>query len=168
MRTRRGEQGQAVVEFVLLFPLLLFLLLIVIEFGFALHTSITVTGAAREAARFAAVTNLVGASCEAGTVRGRAVSTSGGAIQCSEVEVWFVDLSVPADNEASRGDAVVVRITHEYSLITPIGALASAFSFGTIPSTFNISACADARLEAPTQEPDPATYPGFQGADCGT
>ena len=168
MRKRRDERGQAVVEFVLLFPLVLFLILFVIEFGFALYASITVNGAANEAARFAAVANLIGPNCEPGTVKDKAVSTSGNTVECDEVTVWFVDRSTPPDNAASRGDGVVVRIEHEYTLITPLGPLASAFSFGTIPSTLTISACADARLESPTLEPDPATYPGFQVTDCGT
>ena len=161
-----AERGQSAVEFSLLFPLLVFLLLFVIEISVALYTSITVTGAAREAVRYAAVSNLVGASCEAGTVRGRAVSSSSDIVECSEVSVWFVDLD--ADTLAQRGDAVVVKITHNYELFTPLGALASAFSFGAIPDSFNIGACADARLDAPTQEPDPTTFPGFQAGDCGS
>ncbi len=167
-----SERGQSAIEFTLLFPLLVFLLLFVIEISVALYTSITVTGAAREAARYAAVANLVGTDgqCSAGTldgtVRGRAVSSSSNIVECSEVSVWFVD--VDTDGQARRGDAVVVEITHTYVLFTPIGALASAFSFGAIPDSFNIRACADARLEAPTQEPDPATFPGFQAGDCGS
>ena len=168
MRRRRGEHGQAVVEFTLLFPVVLFLILVISELGVAVYTAITVTSAAREAARFAAVANLVGDTCQAGTVTAKAVSTSGNRVVCDEVTVWFVDLSDPPDALATRGDAVVVTIDHEYSLITPLGALASAFSFGTIPDSFTISACADARLEGTTMEPDPATFPGFLAQDCGS
>ena len=166
MRGRRGEHGQAVVEFTLLFPVVLFLILVISELGFVLYTAITVNSAAREAARFAAVSNLVGDTCQAGTVTAKAVSTSGNRVVCNEVTVWFVDIQ--GDGLARRGDAVVVTIAHEYSLITPLGALASAFSFGTIPDSFTISACADARLEGTTLEPDPATFPGFLAQDCGS
>ncbi len=156
-----AEQGQSVVEFTLLFPLLVFLLLFIIEISVALYTSITVTGAAREAARYAAVANVVGANCEPGTVRGRAVSTSSDIVLCGEVEVWFVD--VDSDGNLLRGDAVVVKITHEYTLFTPIGALANGFSWGAIPASFTMGACADARLEAPTRELTPVLEDG----DCG-
>ncbi len=161
-----AERGQSAIEFTLIFPLLVFLMLFIIEISVALYTGITVTSAAREAARYAAVSNLIGANCEAGTVRGRAVSSSSDVVECSEVSVWFVDVDL--DGQARRGDAVVVKITHNYELFTPIGALANGFSFGAIPDSFNIGACADARLEAPTQEPDPATFPGFQAGDCGS
>ena len=143
--------------------MLVFLLLFIIEISVALYTTITVTGAAREAARFAAVANPIGwADCEAGTVKGRAVSTSSDIVECDEIEVWFVD--VDSDGNLLRGDAVVVKITHEYTLFTPIGGLANAFSFGAIPPSFTIGACADARLEAPTQESDPV----LQVGDCGS
>ena len=45
-------------EFVLLFPFVLILILTIVEFGFALHSFVTVNNAASEAARFAAVANL--------------------------------------------------------------------------------------------------------------
>jgi hypothetical protein len=83
-------------------------------------------------------------------------------VLCDEVAIWFVD--VDADAEALRGDAVVVKITHEYTLFTPIGALASALTGGAIPPSFTIGACADARLEAPTKE----TAPEFDDVNCGS
>lgn len=47
----RGQGGQSLVEFALILTPLLFLLLGVIQFGFIFNTYITVTNAAREAAR---------------------------------------------------------------------------------------------------------------------
>lgn len=54
-RLARGERGQALVEFALVTPLLLILLLGMVEFGRAWNTYQTVTDAAREGARVAAV-----------------------------------------------------------------------------------------------------------------
>ncbi|MBP1920796.1 TadE family protein [Youngiibacter multivorans] len=50
-----GEAGQSAVEFALVLPLLLVLLLGIIEFGWFLNAKITVTGAAREGARYYAI-----------------------------------------------------------------------------------------------------------------
>lgn len=54
-RLARGDSGQALVEFALVAPLMLILLLGMVEFGRAWNTYQTVTDAAREGARIAAV-----------------------------------------------------------------------------------------------------------------
>lgn len=148
MHGPRTERGQALVEFVLLFPLVLVVILFVVEFGFALHAHITVNGAVREAARHAAVANLPSAvpgTCDPGSIEERTVDASTGLVDCSEVTVGYIEQN--GDPIFSRGDGVVVRIDHTYNAKTPLSSLFSLFSFGTIPSTFQIGACADARLE---------------------
>ena len=151
--SRTAERGQAAVEFVLLFPLIIGIILAVIEFGFIMYTFTTVNASAREAARFAAVANEVG-DCDEGII-GRAVEVGAGNVDCPDVTVIFVDRTDPPDGVAGRGDGVVVRVAHEYQMITPIGALFEAFSFGTISPTIDMKACAAARLEAVSQEPTP-------------
>jgi Flp pilus assembly protein TadG len=54
-RRRRGEDGQSLVEFSLILAPLLFLLLGIIQFGFVFQTYITLSTAAREAAREASI-----------------------------------------------------------------------------------------------------------------
>ena len=54
-RRRRGDDGQSLVEFSLILAPLLFLLLGVIQFGFVFNTYITVSSAAREAARIGTI-----------------------------------------------------------------------------------------------------------------
>jgi hypothetical protein len=56
-KTRKNEKGQSVVEFALVVPLLLFLVIGIFEFGRAWMTKNLVTGAAREAVRMYAVKN---------------------------------------------------------------------------------------------------------------
>jgi Flp pilus assembly protein TadG len=154
----------------LLFPLVLVVILFVVEFGFALHAHITVNSAAREAARHAAVARLpsfpasvVSEVCDPNSIEERAVDSSIGLILCKEIAVGYVEQT--GDLVFGRGDSVVVTVRHIYTAKTPLSALASAFSFGTIPSTFTISACADARLEgAPSNQAILLTAPG----DCGT
>ena len=158
---RRRDSAQAGVEFVLMFPFVLLLFLALIEFGFLMFTSITVNNAAHEAARYGAVGNPVGNSnCDSG-IKERVILVGNGIVECSEVDVKFIDID--GDSQAYRGDSVVVKINHEYTTITPIAALASAFSLGTIDTTVTISACSDARLQAPTQE----VSPDLSGTDCG-
>lgn len=53
--TRQGEKGQNLVEFALVVPLLLLLVIGIAEFGRAWMTKNILTGAAREAVRMAAV-----------------------------------------------------------------------------------------------------------------
>lgn len=53
----KNEKGQSLVEFALVIPIVIFILLAVIEYGWMLNAKITLTSAAREGARIAAVTN---------------------------------------------------------------------------------------------------------------
>jgi len=54
-KTRKNEKGQGLVEFALVVPLLLLLVIGIFEFGRAWMTKNTMTGAAREAVRVAVV-----------------------------------------------------------------------------------------------------------------
>jgi len=56
---RRHGRGQALVEFALVFPLLVFLLLGLVDLGRAVYAFSTVSNAAREGARVAAVNQIV-------------------------------------------------------------------------------------------------------------
>jgi hypothetical protein len=162
----RNEGGQALVEFVLLFPLVLVVILFVVEFGFALHAHITVNSAAREAARHAAVARLPSAvpgTCDPDSIEERGVDSSVGLILCTEITVGYVEQN--GDPVFSRGDSVVVRIDHTYNAKTPLSDLATLFSFGAIPNTFSIGACADARLEG---APSDQTILVAAAGDCGT
>lgn len=155
---RRRDSAQAGVEFVLMFPFVLFLMLSMIEFGFLMFTTLTVNNAAHEAARYAAVGNPVG-GCNSGIIE-RAVLVGNGIVECGDVEVLFIDID--GDSEAFRGDSVVIRINHTYQAVTPLVAIASAFSLGALSTDINISGCSDARLQSPTQE----ASPDLSGTDC--
>ncbi len=55
--TRRGERGQSLVEFAVLFPILLLMLAGIAEIGFMYITAYTVENASREGARMAVTLN---------------------------------------------------------------------------------------------------------------
>lgn len=107
----RGDRGSAVVEFVLVAPLVLLLLLGVVQLGLAMHVRSTLTSAAAEGARVAA---LAGADPLAGIARTQAL-----------VEGTLAD-SVVRDitaQEASLGaiDVMVVRIDATLPLVGLLG-----------------------------------------------
>ncbi|MCF8563832.1 pilus assembly protein [Alicyclobacillus tolerans] len=54
-RVRRGEDGQALVEFALVLPVLALFLMGIIDFGRILSADLTVSEAARDAARYASI-----------------------------------------------------------------------------------------------------------------
>jgi Flp pilus assembly protein TadG len=158
MRRLGTDEGQSVVEFVLLFPFAMLFILFVIEFGFVLHTYVRITQATAEGARFAAVGNRPSASCSPndGTIQGRVVQMSGGALDCAEVAVRYVS-AMPVE----RGDVVGVETNHTYIPVTGLGSIMGMLSGGSF-SSIPISACFEARLEL-----TPANQAGMvQGAGC--
>ena len=145
-----GDDGQALVETVLLFPFLLIMVLVLVEFGFAFNAFITVNSASAEAARYAAVggpldNGLCSPTASPATIEGVAVRASGDSIDCADVDVTYTKYMPGA--QYVRGDAVTVRVTRTYATVTPLGELFSAFSFGTFPAEMTLSACSEARLE---------------------
>lgn len=58
LNIQRDEDGQSLVEFALLLPIIMVLLLGIVEFGFMFNAKITLNSAAREGARVYAITNL--------------------------------------------------------------------------------------------------------------
>lgn len=77
--TLENEKGQSMVEFALVVPLLLLLVLGIAEFGRAWMTRNILVGAAREAARIAAVPDNVGGwNGPAATARGNQILASAG------------------------------------------------------------------------------------------
>jgi Flp pilus assembly protein TadG len=158
----KSDSGQTVVETTLLLPLILLLVMLLVEFGFAFYTNVTINNAASEAARYAAVANLPSTTpgtCDPGSIEERATDFAGGRLLCSEISVSYQNTG----GEYTRGDGVAVRINHSYDTITPVPGLVSLVSGGLIPSTWTISACSDSRLEA-----KPANQSVLvAGADCG-
>jgi len=57
MRTRRGDHGQSTVEFALVLPLVVLVVLFIVQAGFVVRDQLLVSHAAREAARAAAVSD---------------------------------------------------------------------------------------------------------------
>jgi Flp pilus assembly protein TadG len=108
MQMMKDDKGQSMVEFALVIPLLLIILIGIIEFGFLFSSYLTLTNASREAVR---VVSLGGTSTEA---EARAKSVSG------LLDKTKLNISVLPDNTSfDRGDSVEVMIKYEYHFLTP-------------------------------------------------
>lgn len=109
MKVLRNKRGQALVEFALILPLLMLILLGIVEFALILSNQLILENAAREGSRYA----VLGATD-------------------AEVRVYLLELTEPlsgadptlviSPSTASRlkGVAVTVGLTYQHNLMTPI------------------------------------------------
>jgi len=100
------------VEFALILPLMLIVLFIVVDFGVGLTRWIIITNAAREGARLGAV------GADQASITQKVVDTSDGVLQASNVSVSYLDRD---GGGIAAGDSVVVDVSYDYDLITPLG-----------------------------------------------
>lgn len=123
----RSNRGQALVEFAIILPVLLLLITGMVDFGIVLNEYITVTHAAREAARVAAVGNNDAAVIMAAK---NAAST---------IDKGQLTVSVTPASRSS-GTSVTVIVSNPIKIITP---MASAF----FPSGFSVQGASVMRME---------------------
>jgi len=109
----KSQKGQSLVEFVLVIPILLFLLFGIMEFGRAWETVNIMTSAAREGARVAAVTNPNVASATSAAQR---ILTAGNISNAS------ISVTGPDSNSEVRV-TVTVSYTPMTNIIPSLGAL---------------------------------------------
>jgi Flp pilus assembly protein TadG len=104
----RSEQGQTAVEFALIAPLLIVLLLGVVQFGIAFNNYLTITDAARVGARKAIVLRFSGGSINdvEDAVRAAAPGLDSGKLK--------IDVSAPTG--WTSGNDVTVTVKYPYSI----------------------------------------------------
>jgi Flp pilus assembly protein TadG len=112
------DRGAAAVEFALCLPLLLLLVFGIIDFGRALSTQLTLTQAAREGVRLAAL----GYSSAAVDARTDAAAPGLGA-----VSVTIASACPPGAGPAADAQ---VNVSYSFSFVTPIGSIAGLFGSG--------------------------------------
>lgn len=123
-------------EFALLLPLLLMMVFGLIDFGRLLNAQISLTEAAREGARLAAV----GGPLSQVTARTQLAAGSLG----SAVTVAVTSCPVGA---TQAGDAVV-QASYVFQFITPVGAFAGMFGGTGFGSPITLTATGDMPCEA--------------------
>jgi Flp pilus assembly protein TadG len=124
-RGRDRERGAAAVETALVLPLLLLLICGLIDIGRMLNVQISLSAAAREGARWAALNQ-----------PGVAARVAAAAPDVSPAPATTVT-ACPAG--AAVGATATVVATSSYTMITPIGAVAGLVG-GSFPGTVTLSA----------------------------
>ncbi len=126
---RKGrDRGAAAVEFALVLPLLLLLVFGIIDFGRALDAQITLTQAAREGVRLAAL-GYSDADVEART-------------QAAAPDLSGVDVTVASSCQPGAGPAAdaEVNVSYSFSFVTPVGAIAGLFGGSGLGGPITLSA----------------------------
>ena len=119
----RNQRGQSVVEFALVLPALMLILLAIVQFGMVFKQYITLTDAVREGSRKAAVARHRGDRVS--YVQGAVVSSG------SDLGSTFTTGNVSVTSTWNHGDDVVVRATFPFD-INIIGIVVHS---GTMSST---------------------------------
>lgn len=108
MKYRKRENGQSLLEFALVLPILLVVLAGVLDLGRLYFSYVTVTDAAGEGASYAAIH-----PDDTAGIIARAQDATGGLV---EIDPGLVNVYQPPD----LNRAIAVDITYEFSLVTPL------------------------------------------------
>jgi Flp pilus assembly protein TadG len=134
---RKREDGQSLVEFAMVVPIFLLVLFAIVDFGMAFHAWITITNSAREGARAGAV------HAPVATIEQR-VRNAADSLDQDNLTVTVTN----ADDQGGQpGESVVVDVSYDYSLMTPLANLLNLVSGGSIPETLTLDSLSDMRLE---------------------
>lgn len=115
-RLRKRQDGQALVEFAIVTPLLLMLVLGIIQFGIVFHDWITLTDATRAGARQAAVSRTL---IDPVGITETRVRKSAAGLDSSKLAVTVVPydpLGPPNNTNWVQGGEVTVTATYPYSV----------------------------------------------------
>lgn len=143
LRRLRGDDAAQLVEFALVLPMLLLVVLGIAEFGFIFQRYEVVTNAAREGARMAVLPGYTTADVEA---RVRVYVTQGrvpATVTNPNIAVTDVTIPVGAGLPPLNAKRVTVTYTHSYTFLPKI-----ATWFGSTYTTVPLKAVAEMRKEA--------------------
>jgi Flp pilus assembly protein TadG len=109
MKILKNEKGQSLVEFAILLPVLLLLLMGILEFGLMLNSYLTINNSAREGARFGIV---AGSNLEIKEL----INSISPNLESENLEVNIT----PLDGSRQSGDTLTVEVIYNYQVIIPI------------------------------------------------
>jgi Flp pilus assembly protein TadG len=132
-RKRKKQLGQSIVEFALVLPMFMIVVLGIIDFGWALRCYIVTTNAAREGARYG-VTGV-----NQTLITQRTVERSANLLTASNVSVTGA--------QGAPGTSVSVKVDYYHNYITPLGRLMSAVTGGTLSNPLKMTSETTMRLE---------------------
>ena len=122
----RGERGQALIEFALVMPLMLALLLVLVDFGLAVDHRLVVQHSLSEGVREAQVTNLSNITQTKQHIVDTTVDQSQGILDSGMVDVCYEDQNSNGD-PGDAGDKVRVSIDYTYRFSAGGTEIARAF-----------------------------------------
>ncbi|MGV8982966.1 TadE/TadG family type IV pilus assembly protein [Clostridium sp.] len=109
MKSLKNEKGQSLVEFAILLPLLLLLLMGILEFGLMLNSYLTIHNLAREGARLGIV---AGSNLEISEL----ITNISPNIDAKNLKV----IITPAEGSRSSGSTLTVEVIYNYQVTIPI------------------------------------------------
>lgn len=141
----RRQRGQSLAEFAVVVPIFLVLVMGIVDFGMGLKSWISITNAAREAARWGAI------HCSSGDytnsdVEQRAIDTATGLDAAALTATVDTSAGVACDASQNSTQSLVVNVDYEYKMITPLAGMLSLLGGGS-SSSINLSSSADMRIE---------------------
>jgi Flp pilus assembly protein TadG len=105
----KKQKGQALVEFAIILPIVILVLMAILEFGIMLNTYLKIENAAREGAR----AGIVGKSyTEIGTL----VTTISPSLNSSKMSVVIT----PTEAQRKSGGTLTVKVNYNYETMLPI------------------------------------------------
>jgi Flp pilus assembly protein TadG len=143
LRRFRSEEAAQLVEFALVLPMLLLVVLGIAEFGFIFQRYEVVTNAAREGARMAVLPGYTAADV---TARVRVYVTQGKVpTTLTNPSIAVTDVAIPVGGglPAINAKRVIVTYTHGYMFLPNIGNW-----FGVTYTTVPLTAVAEMRKES--------------------
>lgn len=114
LELKKSTGGQSLVEFALILPILLLLILGMIEFGWILNRQITLTNAAREGARAAAVQDVTNAYSAADSAVANFATASGLNIDTTKISFSILGSS----GKFETGNTIIVTVPAKIDPIT--------------------------------------------------
>jgi Flp pilus assembly protein TadG len=126
-------------------PIFLVLVMGIVDFGMGLKSWISITNAAREAARWGAI------HCSSGDysnsdVEQRAMDTATGLDESMLTAAVDTSAGVSCDDSQVSTQSLIVNVDYEYQMITPLAGMLSIFG-GSGFSSITLHSTADMRIE---------------------
>jgi Flp pilus assembly protein TadG len=105
----RNQKGQALVEFALILPILMLVVMAILQFGMMLNSYLTIENASREGAR----SGIIGSSDD--EIEQLIISTAPN-LDPSKLTVSIT----PKEGFRKSGDTLTVNVSYNYELVVPI------------------------------------------------
>jgi len=118
-RLRRRPRGQALVEFALIVPIFILLLVGILDLGRAIYAYNTVANASREGVRVGIVNQNVGAITDHAVDHAVALGLDASSIDVDFLEADYTD-AAPCNVTPRYGCVVHVAVEYQYTPATPI------------------------------------------------